>query len=100
MLTEEQRIVASHTRGHARVTAVAGAGKTTTMVRYVLERLKAGMDPRLVRVVMFNKAAQEDFSHKLQGRRYGDGLAAGKNLSRNGPKFSIGLGKGRAFAGF
>ncbi|MFT6552013.1 MAG: DNA helicase-2/ATP-dependent DNA helicase PcrA [Zhongshania marina] len=67
MLTEEQRIVASHTRGHARVTAVAGAGKTTTMVRYVLERLKAGMDPRLVRVVMFNKAAQEDFSHKLQG---------------------------------
>ncbi|CAA0100281.1 ATP-dependent helicase [Zhongshania aliphaticivorans] len=74
MLTEEQRLVASHIRGHARVTAVAGAGKTTTMVRYVLERLKSGMDPRLVRVVMFNKAAQEDFSYKLQ-------LAAGTTFA-------------------
>ncbi|MBQ0758111.1 MAG: ATP-dependent helicase [Zhongshania sp.] len=66
MLTDEQRLVTRHTGGHSRVTAVAGAGKTTTMVRYVLERLKSGMDPRLVRVVMFNKAAQEDFSRKLQ----------------------------------
>ena len=66
MLTEEQLLVTRHIRGHARVTAVAGAGKTTTMVRYVLERLRSGMDPRLVRVVMFNKAAQEDFSRKLQ----------------------------------
>jgi superfamily I DNA/RNA helicase len=49
MLTEEQLLVTRHIRGHARVTAVAGAGKTTTMVRYVLERLRSGMDPRLVR---------------------------------------------------
>ncbi|CAA0091418.1 ATP-dependent DNA helicase PcrA [Zhongshania aliphaticivorans] len=66
MLTEEQLTVTRHLRGHARVTAVAGAGKTTTMVRYVLERVKSGMDPRLVRVVMFNKAAQEDFSRQLR----------------------------------
>ncbi|WP_339675990.1 ATP-dependent helicase [uncultured Zhongshania sp.] len=65
MLTDEQVLVTRHTRDHARVTAVAGAGKTTTMVQYLLERLRAGMDPRLVRVVMFNKAAQEDFSRKL-----------------------------------
>jgi len=66
MLTKEQQRVTRHRRGHARVTAVAGAGKTTTMVRYVLERLRDGMDPRLIRVVMFNKAAQEDFSRKLR----------------------------------
>ncbi|WP_269618095.1 ATP-dependent helicase [Zhongshania sp. BJYM1] len=66
MLTDEQRLVAHHSSGHARVTAVAGAGKTSTMVRFVLEQLKSGVDPRLIRVVMFNKAAQEDFSSKLQ----------------------------------
>ncbi|WP_320836902.1 ATP-dependent helicase [Zhongshania sp.] len=72
MLTEEQQIITRHRGGHARVMAVAGAGKTSTMVAYVLARLREGMDPRLIRVVMFNKAAQEDFSHKLR-------IAAGAN---------------------
>jgi DNA helicase-2/ATP-dependent DNA helicase PcrA len=45
---------------------VAGAGKTTTMVEYVVARMTAGLDPRSIRVVMFNKAAQEDFSQKLR----------------------------------
>mgnify|MGYP003637082785 FL=1 len=66
MLTEEQLGITRHRSGHARVMAVAGAGKTTTMVAYVLARLRAGMDPRLIRVVMFNKAAQQDFSAKLR----------------------------------
>ena len=72
MLTEEQLGITRHRRGHARVMAVAGAGKTSTMVAYVQARLRDGLDPRLIRVVMFNKAAQEDFSHKLR-------IAAGAN---------------------
>lgn len=89
MLTEEQQAITNHRRGHARVMAVAGAGKTSTMVAYVLARLREGMDPRLIRVVMFNKAAQEDFSRKLRIATGADALlppvrtfhAMGRNLA-------------------
>ncbi|MCI5189253.1 MAG: hypothetical protein D3905_05535, partial [Candidatus Electrothrix sp. AS4_5] len=32
-LTEEQEKIIRHTTGHARVSAVAGSGKTTAMIR-------------------------------------------------------------------
>jgi len=64
-LTEEQRAVVRHGRGHAKVTAVAGSGKTATMIARVVHLLRQGGDPRLIRVVMFNKAAQVEFSQRL-----------------------------------
>ncbi|APX93583.1 DNA helicase UvrD [Halomonas sp. 1513] len=64
-LTDEQRAVVAHAGGHARVAAVAGAGKTTTMVARVLNLLARGTPPSRLLVLMFNRAAREDFTAKL-----------------------------------
>ncbi|MHB0776912.1 ATP-dependent helicase [Halomonas sp. WWR20] len=64
-LTQEQRAVVEHAHGHARVAAVAGAGKTTTLVARVLHLLAHGVPPQRIMVLMFNRAAREDFSAKL-----------------------------------
>ncbi|OLO05646.1 ATP-dependent helicase [Salinicola socius] len=64
-LTAEQRAVVGHLEGHARVAAVAGAGKTTTLVRRVLHLLASGENPRRILVLMFNRAARDDFRAKL-----------------------------------
>ncbi len=64
-LTQEQRAVVGHAGGHARVAAVAGAGKTTTLVRRVLHLLASGESPRRLLVLMFNRAARDDFRDKL-----------------------------------
>lgn len=64
-LTEQQRAVIAHQTGHARVAAVAGAGKTTTMVARVLHLLARGVAPSRILVLMFNRAAREDFTAKL-----------------------------------
>lgn len=64
-LTAEQEAVIHHPHGHARVAAVAGAGKTTTLVARVLQLLARGVPARRILVLMFNRAAREDFTAKL-----------------------------------
>lgn len=64
-LTPEQHAVVAHHAGHARVGAVAGAGKTTTMVARVLHLLEQGVPPRRMLVLMFNRSAREDFQARL-----------------------------------
>jgi len=66
VLSHRQQQVALHDGGHAKVTAVAGAGKTTTTIEYVLNRLAAGIRPRRVMVIMFNRSAQVEFKLKLE----------------------------------
>jgi DNA helicase II / ATP-dependent DNA helicase PcrA len=57
-LTAAQRAVVEHDGGPAVVVAVAGAGKTTTMVARVRHRVAAGRsDPRHLLVVSFSRAA-------------------------------------------
>jgi DNA helicase-2/ATP-dependent DNA helicase PcrA len=65
-LTPEQLSIVYHQQGHARVIAVAGAGKTTTLVHFIQQRLLAGSNPKRMLVLMYNKAAQTDFQIKLQ----------------------------------
>lgn len=65
-LTPEQLSIVHHQQGHARVIAVAGAGKTTTLVHFIQQRLLAGSNPKRILVLMYNKAAQTDFQIKLQ----------------------------------
>ena len=65
-LTPEQLSIVHHQQGHARVIAVAGAGKTTTLVHFIQQRLLAGTNPKRMLVLMYNKAAQGDFQIKLQ----------------------------------
>lgn len=64
-LTQEQRAVIEHGAGHARVSAVAGAGKTTTLVARVLHLLERGVPAKRILVLMFNRSAREDFQRRL-----------------------------------
>lgn len=64
-LTQEQQNVAFHLEGHARVVAVAGAGKTTTLIHFIRNQLNRGVLPRRMLVLMYNKSAQQDFQRKL-----------------------------------
>jgi DNA helicase-2/ATP-dependent DNA helicase PcrA len=64
-LTDEQRAVVRHDDGHARVSAVAGSGKTATLVARVLHLLEHGADPRRILVLMFNVSARRDFAERL-----------------------------------
>ena len=63
--TDEQQAVIDHSTGHAIVTAVAGSGKTSTLVAHVLRQLERGHDPARMLVLMFNRSAKEDFARKL-----------------------------------
>ena len=61
-LTEEQLRIVSHAGGHARVSAVAGSGKTTTMVARIGHLLRQGVSADKMLVLMFNKSARDSFA--------------------------------------
>ena len=64
-LTEEQEKIIRHTTGHARVSAVAGSGKTTAMIRRVSHLLQQGVAPNKILVLMFNRSAKAVFAERL-----------------------------------
>ncbi|KUJ80245.1 ATP-dependent helicase [Microbulbifer flavimaris] len=64
-LTEEQRAIAEHPGGHAKIIAVAGSGKTTALLHYVKNRLAGGVAPQRMLVLMYNRSAREDFARRL-----------------------------------
>ncbi|MCK9296343.1 MAG: ATP-dependent helicase [Desulfobulbaceae bacterium] len=61
-LTAEQQGIVAHRGGHAKVSAVAGSGKTTTMVARVRHLLEQGVAPQQLLVLMFNRSARDSFS--------------------------------------
>jgi DNA helicase-2/ATP-dependent DNA helicase PcrA len=65
-LTPHQQAVVNHNSGHARVIAVAGAGKTTTLAHFIAARLDEAVPARRMLVLMYNKSAQQDFQQKLR----------------------------------
>lgn len=68
-LTDEQRaVVEARDDAHLTVLAVAGSGKTTTMVHRLAELAIRGVPPAQMRAVMFNKAAQRSFESRLAAR--------------------------------
>jgi DNA helicase-2/ATP-dependent DNA helicase PcrA len=66
-LTQFQQAVVNHPRGHhAKVCAVAGSGKTSTMVARVRHLVECEhMDPKHICVLMFNREARKQFEEKL-----------------------------------
>ncbi|WP_133011430.1 ATP-dependent helicase [Marinomonas flavescens] len=65
-LTAEQLAVVEHNiSSPAKVIAVAGAGKTTTLISRIEFLLEQGVDASEIGVFMFNKSAQEEFSERL-----------------------------------
>ncbi len=65
-LTPEQQAIIEAEPGHCVITAVAGSGKTTTLAWRIRHLLEQGIDPRRILILMFNRAAKDDFSRKLQ----------------------------------
>ncbi len=67
-LTDEQQHIINHGGGHARVSAVAGSGKTTTMVARIGHLLHTGASADTIMVLMFNKSARDCFAEKMHRR--------------------------------
>ncbi len=65
-LTKEQLTIVHHSGGHARVSAVAGSGKTTTMVARVGHLLSQGSTADQLMVLMFNRSARKAFADSMQ----------------------------------
>jgi DNA helicase II / ATP-dependent DNA helicase PcrA len=65
-LTAEQHEIITADAGHCVITAVAGSGKTTTLAWRIRHLLQQNYDPRRILILMFNRAAKEDFDRKLQ----------------------------------
>ncbi|MCC8506971.1 UvrD-helicase domain-containing protein [Xanthomonas perforans] len=66
--TDEQIAVANHVTGHALVSAVAGAGKTTTLVERCRRLIATGIPESQILCLQYNKDAQLDFSSRLTRR--------------------------------
>jgi DNA helicase-2/ATP-dependent DNA helicase PcrA len=63
---EQLAIIAHPLRQHARVLAVAGSGKTTTIVLRVAHLIKElGVDPRGVRVFAYNALARNELRERI-----------------------------------
>ncbi|KZN15479.1 ATP-dependent helicase [Marinomonas sp. TW1] len=74
-LTSEQLAVVHHDlQQPAKVIAVAGAGKTTTLISRIEYLLSQGIDASQIGVFMFNKSAQEEFSQRLSQRLLPQGI--------------------------
>ncbi|TNC91521.1 MAG: DNA helicase UvrD, partial [Thalassolituus sp.] len=84
-MTSEQQAVVAHRHGHARVIAVAGAGKTSTLTHFIQARLQDNVPARRMLVLMYNKAAQEDFQKRLTS------LVRGQSLPQIRTFHSLGL---------
>ena len=66
LLTPEQQAAACHAQGHARVLAVAGAGKTRMLIARIAWLLDQGAAAKRIRVLTYNREAADDFRHRLQ----------------------------------
>lgn len=75
--TPEQLDIINHENGHAKVSAVAGSGKSATLVERVARLLSAGGSSQRLQVVMFNASACSSFTHKLRQRLRSSGSQSG-----------------------
>jgi len=71
-----------HEGSHAVVGAVAGSGKTFTMVARCVHLIKVkGVDPRRLLILMFNASAQQEFLHRLKKACAEEGIAVPEVLT-------------------
>lgn len=69
--TQEQLKVICHSTGHAKVEAVAGSGKSATLVERIARLVENGTPANEIMAVMFNKSARTSFEQRLQKRLMG-----------------------------
>jgi DNA helicase-2/ATP-dependent DNA helicase PcrA len=65
LLTHSQDKAADHLGGHAIIRAVAGSGKTTTLIEMIKRLIAKGAMPSDITFVVFNKDARKDIQKKL-----------------------------------
>ena len=63
--SEQQNIIQHGVTSHALVSAVAGSGKTQTLIARIEYLISEGINPNKILVLMYNKSAQLDFSERL-----------------------------------
>lgn len=64
--SEQQKIINHDINKHALVSAVAGSGKTQTLIARIEYLLANGIAPNKILVLMYNKSAQLDFAARLK----------------------------------
>lgn len=67
---EQQQVIATRQR-HQRVVAVAGSGKTSTLLGQTAALLADGVPPRRLLVLMYNRSTQQDFLSRLRAVHHG-----------------------------
>lgn len=67
-LTSEQAAIISHQGSHAKVVAVAGSGKTTTLCEFIAAKIEQGIPAKRLLVLMYNRSTREDFQQRLRQR--------------------------------
>lgn len=66
-LTDEQKTAASHTKGHARLLAGPGTGKTRSLIRHVMFLIEVqGVAAEEIFVVTFTRAATQELRSRLR----------------------------------
>nr|WP_280525944.1 UvrD-helicase domain-containing protein [Allofrancisella inopinata] len=64
--SEQQKIIQHDISSHAIVSAVAGSGKTQTLIARIEYLLAKGIPANKILVLMYNKSAQLDFANRLK----------------------------------
>lgn len=67
LTTEQERVILHPIGEHARVLAVAGSGKSTTMAHRIKHLLEQGVPSSSISVLMFNALARAQFISHLDG---------------------------------
>ena len=62
---EQQNIITHDINSHTIISAVAGSGKTQTLIARIEHLLSQGISPSKILVLMYNKSAQVDFTERL-----------------------------------
>ncbi|WP_395167610.1 ATP-dependent helicase [Francisella salimarina] len=63
---EQQKIITHDLNKHALVSAVAGSGKTQTLIARIEYLISNNVPPNKILVLMYNKSAQLDFAERLR----------------------------------
>jgi DNA helicase-2/ATP-dependent DNA helicase PcrA len=73
--TKEQQAVIEHEQGRAVVFAVAGSGKTTTVVKRINRLVgECGHNPKRILATTFSRFARNQLEHKLEGEEFCEGV--------------------------
>nr|AIF10951.1 superfamily I helicase (uvrD, pcrA) [uncultured marine thaumarchaeote KM3_47_F06] len=67
-LEPEQADAITHNKGHLRIVACPGSGKTETVSRRIIELIKSGVDPKTIVAFTFTQKAAENLNFRIRKR--------------------------------